>query len=116
MKIIIESPQFTVNEQLQEYTIKKAGKLSHIDERLIKCEITLKLNNSDTDDNKICEIKVSGDQKNLFASGRNQTFEGAITEVIHAIEKQLKKEKVKARRDGRKIEIGSEANEEETGV
>jgi putative sigma-54 modulation protein len=113
MKIIIESPHFTVNEQLQHYVIKKVSKLAHFDERLIKSEVLLKLDNSGTDDNKVCEIRVNGDQKNLFASSRSIAFEDAITQVVHALEKQLRKQKVSARRDGKTIEINNDLNQNE---
>jgi putative sigma-54 modulation protein len=113
MKIIIESPHFTVNEQLQEYTMKKAGKLAHFDERLLKCEVLLKLDKSAKDDNKICEMKATGDKKSLFASSRSLTFEDAITDVVHALEKQLKKQKTTARRDGKKLEITNDLEETE---
>lgn len=108
MKIIIESPHFTVTHQLQSYTMEKAGKLVYLDERLMKCEVMLKLDKSDTDENKICEIKVSGDKKNLFASCRSLTFEDAINQVIHALEKQLRTQKISARHDGKKLEISSD--------
>ena len=114
MKIIIESPHFTVNEQLQAYTMKKVEKLAHFDERLIKCDVLLKLDKSAKDDNKICEIKATGDKKNLFAESRSLTFEDAITEVVHALEKQLKKQKTNARRDGKKLEMTSDLDQEET--
>lgn len=111
MKIIIESPHFTVTEQLQNYTMEKVGKLAHMDERLMKCEVMLKLDKSDTDNNKICEIKVTGDKKNLFASCRRLTFEDAITHVIHALEKQLRTQKLTVRHDGKKLEISGELDQ-----
>lgn len=114
MEIIIESPHFTVNELLQDYTIKKISKLTHFNERIIKSEVFLKLDRSATDDNKICEIKVSAPQKKLFASGKALTFEDAITVAVHALEKQLKKQKIQARRDGKKLEINSDIDLEET--
>ncbi|HXP52695.1 MAG TPA: ribosome-associated translation inhibitor RaiA [Bacteroidia bacterium] len=114
MEIIIESPHFTVNELLKEYTEKKVGKLIHFDERLIKSEVLLKLDKSKTDDNKICEVKTNGPHRSLFASSRALTFEDAISQVVHALEKQLKKEKVKARRDGKKLEINTDLDMDET--
>lgn len=114
MEIIIESPHFTVNELLQDYTIRKVGHLTHFNERLIKSEVLLKLDKSGTDDNKVCEIKVNAPQRNLFASSKGLTFEDAISQTVHALEKQLKKEKVKARRDSKKMEINSDLDLEET--
>ena len=108
MKIIIESPHVILTEQLQEYTMEKAGKLGHIDERLLKCEITLKLDNSSTDDNKVCEMKVSGNKRRLFATSRNKTFEESVTQVIHELEKQLGEKKTAPRGSGEKIEMNAD--------
>ncbi|MGP8214445.1 MAG: ribosome hibernation-promoting factor, HPF/YfiA family [Bacteroidia bacterium] len=112
MEVIIESPHFTINEFLEDYTNKKVRKLSHFDERLIKSEVWLKLDKSATDDNKICEIKVNGPLRNIFASAKAMTFEDAITQTVHALEKQLRKSKVKARRDGKKLEMNGDIEEE----
>jgi len=95
MEIKIESPHFTVSEQLNDFIKTKVGKLEHLNERLILSEVGLKLDKSSTQDNKICEIKVFGPQIDLFASERSMTFEDAITETLHALEKQLRKTKTK---------------------
>jgi len=105
MEIIIESPHFTIDEQLQDYTMKKVGKLTHFDEMLLKSDVLLKLERSGTDDDKVCEIRVKTHHTDLFASSKNQTFEEAITQSVHALEKQLKKHKLQARRDGKKMDI-----------
>jgi putative sigma-54 modulation protein len=107
MNIIIESPHVILTEQLQDYTMEKAGKLAHIDERLLKCEVLLKLDNSSTDDNKVCEMIVSGNKKRLFASSRNKTFEESVTQVIHELEKQLGEKKIAPRGSGEKIEMNT---------
>jgi ribosome-associated translation inhibitor RaiA len=67
MEIIIESPHFTINKLLKEYTEKKVSKLTHIDDRIIKCEVLLKLDKSGTDDNKVCEIIMNTRQTPMFA-------------------------------------------------
>jgi len=108
MNIIIESPHVTLSEQLQEYIMEKAGKLAHIDEHLLKCEVTLKLDNSSTDDNKLCEMIVSGDKKRLFASSRNKTFEESVAHVVHELEKQLGERKKAPRGNGEKMEMNSD--------
>jgi len=95
MEIKIESPHFTLSQQLNDFVNEKVGKLEHLNERLILSEVCLKLDKSSTDDNKICEIKVFGPQIDLFASQRSMTFEDAVTETVHALEKQLRKSKTR---------------------
>jgi putative sigma-54 modulation protein len=108
MNIIIESPHVTLSEKLQEYIVEKAGKLAHIDEHLLKCDVMLKLDGSTTDENKVCEMILSGDKKRLFASSRNKTFEESVAHVIHELEKQLGERKKAPRGNGEKIEMNSD--------
>jgi len=112
MEIKIESPHFTVSQQLNDFTITKVSKLEHLNERLIVSEVLLKLDKSSTDDNKICEIKVLGPHIDLFANYRSITFEDAVTKTVHALEEQLGKAKTKREKSRDKIEI--EDPEEET--
>jgi putative sigma-54 modulation protein len=105
MEIKIESPHFALSSLLNDYVNEKVSKLERLNERLIRSEVCLKLDKSATDDNKICEIRVVGPQKNLFASARCMTFEDAIIETIHAIEKQLRKLKTKKEKGREKIQV-----------
>jgi len=112
MEIQIESPHFTVSSQLNAFINAKVGKLEHLNERLIRSEVCLKLDKSSTDENKTCEIKVFGPQIDLFASHRCMTFEDAVTEAVHAIEKQLGKEKTKKEKGREKLEVEDSSTEE----
>lgn len=112
MEIKIESPHFKITSQLNDHIIEKVGKLEHMNERLIRSEVCLKLDKSSTDDNKICEIRVVSPMKNLFASRRCMTFEDAITETMHALEKQLRKQKTKKEKGREKIHVKDSALEE----
>jgi putative sigma-54 modulation protein len=109
MKIIIESPHFTVSTHLNKYTTVKVQKLAHINDQLIRSDVFLRLDKSNTDDNKICEIKVFAPGHNFFARRQCLTFEDAVTQVIHALEKQLGKQKTKW--EGSKKEMQIEDSE-----
>jgi putative sigma-54 modulation protein len=113
METKIESPHFTLSRELNDFVNAKVGKLEHLNERLILSEVCLKLDNSSTDDNKICEIKVFGPQIDLFASQRSITFEDAITETIHALEKQLRKEKTRKEKGRDKMNMEEEEDKTE---
>lgn len=112
MEIKIESPHFTMSQQLNDFTKAKVGKLEHLNERLIVSEVFLKLDKSSTDDNKICEIKVLGPQIDLFASYRSITFEDAVTKTVHALEEQLRKAKTKREKGSDKMEVDDISEEE----
>ena len=112
MEIKVESPHFTINSLLQEYIIRKVGRLSHFNKRFLSAEVLLKLDKSDTDDNKVCEIKLVGPRKDLFATCKASTFEDAITEVIHSLEKQMRKQKTRYGSDKEKINVEDTEGEE----
>ncbi len=112
MEITIESPHFTVSSTLNDFIKAKAGKLEHMNERLILCEVRLKLDKSSTDNNKICEIKILGTKMELFAGEQCMTFEDAVTECIHALEKQLRKAKTKNEKGRDKIQVEDTTAEE----
>ena len=105
MKINIQSPHFTVNAQLTKYVTDKVNKLAEFNNRILKSEVCLKLDKSDTDLNKVCEIRVIAPEKNLFAMRRAVTFEEAVNTTVHAIEKQIKKRKSKRDSDNETLEI-----------
>ncbi len=111
METIIQSPHFIIGEKLKAFAETKAAKLLKYDDRIVKCEMILKLNKADDDKNKICEISIYRQQSQLFASAQCLTFEDAINETIRSIEKQLKKNTAKMRKTAeRHTKISMEAD------
>lgn len=116
MEITVESPHVTLSEHLNNFILEKVNKLTHLNERLITSEVSLKISKSATEENKLCEIKVLGPHVDLFASHQAKTFEDAITETVHALEEQLRKSKTKKEKSHDKIEIEDTTEEDsETG-
>ncbi len=112
MEIIIESPHFTVNSLLEAYINKRVERLSHLNDQLLRGDVLLKLDKSDTDDNKICEIKIHAPRKNFFAISKCSTFEDAVADTIHSLEKQMRKQKTKFSKTKEKLEMPDIAEEE----
>ncbi len=112
METIIESPHFKVSPQLNDFITTRVSKLEHLNERLILCEILLKIEKSSSDDNKLCEIKLFGPQIDLFASHHCTTFEDAVTDTLHALEQQIKKEKEKTKSGRHEVQMGDTSMEE----
>lgn len=94
METTIESPHFKINAPLQEYVTRKVNHLERFNLRFLWCRVILKLDKANTDDNKICEIKIHGPRNDFFASTKCSTFEDAVTITVHSIEKQIQKKKV----------------------
>ncbi len=95
MEIKIQSQHFKLNDTLKEYVNNKAGKLAHLSNQITACEVNLKLDKSDKDMDKVCEIKLVLPEGNLFALNQCETFEEATNKTVEAIEAQLRKRKTK---------------------
>ena|SRR3990172_442845 len=93
MNIIIQSPHFKANEKLEAFVWDKVNRLSHFNPRIIGGEVCLKLDKSDTHENKVCEIKLAIPGKDLFVKRQSHTFEEATNEAVDALQQQLKKRK-----------------------
>ena len=95
MKINIQSPGFKVNPQLNLFIQEKAEKLFNYYSDLISIEISLKISNSDTKENKVCEIRLVIPGNDILASAQCKTFEEAVDTAIDALSKQVIKHKEK---------------------
>ncbi|MBY0477704.1 MAG: ribosome-associated translation inhibitor RaiA [Chitinophagaceae bacterium] len=95
MKIDIQSPGFTVNLELMGYIHEKVEKLSRYCGEIITSEISLRLENSDIKENKLCEIRLAIPGNDLFASSQCKTFEKAVSNAVEIIKEQLKRKKTK---------------------
>lgn len=67
----------------------------HIYYKIDAAQVCLKLEKSDVNDNKICEIRLVVPGNDLFAKRQSATFEDAANEAIDALQQQIKKMKTK---------------------
>lgn len=93
MQINIQSLHFKASEALETFVRTKVEKLGHINNQIISGEVILKLEKSDINDNKVCEIRVHIPGNNLFAKRQSNSFEGATNEAVGAMQEQLLKRK-----------------------
>ena len=89
MRIIIQTPEFQPRQSLLDLVQQKVGKLELISDRLLEARVTLKIEKSDTDENKVCEIKGVIAGNDLFAEKRAASFEEACAIAVEAMRKQL---------------------------
>ena len=97
MNIEVQSIHFTADKKLVDFVNEKVDKLTQYFDGIISCEVFLKLDNSDTQENKISDIKINTPGKILFANGQSTTFEEATDIAVEALRRQLKKHKEKTR-------------------
>ncbi len=95
MKVMINSVHFKADQKLEDFITQKVEKLCSKYNEVINAEVSLKLDNTDTPENKIADIRLILRGDDLFASKQSKTFEESIDTSIDALKKQLEKYKGK---------------------
>jgi putative sigma-54 modulation protein len=95
MKVKIQSLHFDADQKLLDFIDEKVNKLVTFNSSIIDAEVTLRLENSSTSENKIAEIKLLVPGPDLFAKRQCKTFEEATDQAVEALRRQLKKSKEK---------------------
>lgn len=98
MKLKVQSIHFNADRKLLSFIQEKVDKLSHFYDNIINGEVFLKLDKSESTENKVAEIKLNIPGKILFAKEQCKTFEEATDLVIEALRRQINKHKEKVRR------------------
>lgn len=97
MEIRIQSIHFDADKKLISYIEDKAAKLTTFYDKLMECEVHLKLEPFGSIHSKVTEMRLLLPGKTLFASEQAATFEESTDKVVEALRRQLKKYKEKQR-------------------
>ncbi|PLX08968.1 MAG: ribosomal subunit interface protein [Marinilabiliales bacterium] len=98
MNIKIQSVKFDADKKLIDYIEAKVGKLSQVADDILGAEVILKLDKSNSNDNKIAEIRIDIPHgTDIFAKKQSKSFEESVDNVAVALRRQLKKFKEKQR-------------------
>jgi putative sigma-54 modulation protein len=95
MTIKIQSVHFDADKKLLEFIQERVDKLNLFYDGIINSEVILKIDKSDSVENKIAEIKLHIPGNDLFAKKQCKSFEEAIDTSIDALKTQVKKHKEK---------------------
>ncbi|MEO6894846.1 MAG: HPF/RaiA family ribosome-associated protein [Ginsengibacter sp.] len=95
MQINLQTLKFTAKQELKDYVNEKVEKLSQFDDKIIRADVTLSLNN-DPVENKVCNIKLIVPGYDDFVTKNANTFEEAIHTCVDVLQKILTRKKVKA--------------------
>jgi len=98
MNIKIQSLHFDADKKLVEFVENKVGKLSQVADDIIGVEVVLRLENSETNDNKVAEISIDiPHSSEIFAKRQTKTFEESVDLATSALRRQIRKFKQKQR-------------------
>lgn len=95
MKVMINAVHFRASSDLEEFITQKVEKVCSKHNEVIGAEVTLKLDNTDTPENKITDIRLMLKGDDLYASKQCKSFEEATDLAVDALKKQLEKYKGK---------------------
>lgn len=91
----ISSVHFDADKKLLEFVQEKVDKLGNYYDKIIDGDVILKIDNNNTGENKIAEIKLKVPGNDIFAKKQCKSFEEATDSAIEALRRQLKKHKEK---------------------
>ena len=97
MNIKINTVHFKADKKLESFIKEKLQKLPSLFDGILSSEVMLKLENSETKENKIVEIRLIIRGNDLFAKKQSSTFEEATDKAVEALRKQLLRHKDKLR-------------------
>ncbi|NLX72119.1 MAG: ribosome-associated translation inhibitor RaiA [Bacteroidales bacterium] len=97
MNITIQSVRFNATEKLEQFVNQKVSKLDLFFEGILKAEVILRLDKSETSDNKVAELNIDIPGNSLFAKKQSKSFEESVDLACDAIRKQLEKHKDKVK-------------------
>lgn len=95
MQINLQTLKFNAKQELKDYVNEKVEKLSQFDDKIIRADVTLSLNN-DTVENKACDIRLIVPGNDDFVTKSAATFEEAIRTCVEVLQKILTRKKVQA--------------------
>lgn len=93
MNTTINPVKFKTDEKLDKYINDKVAKLDRMIDNAVKCEVTLKIEKPETDNNKIVDMRLNVPGKDLFVTKQANTFEEAVSQCVDTLKVQIEKYK-----------------------
>jgi putative sigma-54 modulation protein len=97
MNVTINSVHFKTDRKLEDFIKEKLQKMPVLYDGIIGSEVILKLENVESRDNKVVEIRLQVRGEDLFAKKQAISFEQATDLAVEALKKQLVRHKEKIR-------------------
>ncbi len=93
MNTTINAVKFKADEKLEKFVSEKVAKLDRMIDNATKCEVNLKVDKPESDNNKIAELSLNLPGQTLFNSKQANTFEEAIAQCVDSMKVQIEKYK-----------------------
>lgn len=93
MNTTINAVKFKADSKLETFVAEKVAKLDRLIDNATKCEVTLKVDKPESDNNKVAEISLTLPGQTLFNSKQADSFEEAVAECVDTMKVQIDKYK-----------------------
>lgn len=97
MDILIKSPRIKLSNRIERIIFEKFGRFEKANDRIIRCDVTLKKEKNATDNDFVVDAKLVMPGNDLFAKESGPKFEIAAENVCLDLQRQLRKIKSKAK-------------------
>jgi putative sigma-54 modulation protein len=96
MNVNIQTVHFDADNKLMDYVKRKLQKLSNFNDRIIRVNVFLKLDNVvHAIKDKIAEIRVHVPRHHFFVKSTSKSFEESFDDALETMVAQIKKNKEK---------------------
>jgi len=93
MKITVQSIGLTPHAPLEDYLNKKISKLDTFYDKIIECQVFLKVENTSAKENKTAEIKLAVPGDDIVVKKTTASFEESLDQCADTAKKLLIKKK-----------------------
>jgi putative sigma-54 modulation protein len=97
MKISIQSIDFTPRQNLLDVVNEKLSKIEKFSDRILEAKVILRVEKSESRENKICEVKLVIPGNDIFVKKQSDSFEDGIQKVSEILQREVKDWKEKSR-------------------
>jgi len=95
MEVKVHAVGFKADAKLVEFATAKVSKLVQFSDHIVTSEVFFKVDNTQSIENKVAEVKVLIPGSELFAKKQSKSFEESVDLAIDALKKQIEKAKNK---------------------
>lgn len=95
MKVYMQAIGFSAGESLESYLNEKLGKLDMFYDQIVAANVFLKLDNNNSKDNKIVEIKLEVPGEDIMVTKHGEAFPEAIDLAADTLKRLVIKKKEK---------------------
>ncbi|CAM3410723.1 Sigma-54 modulation protein [Flavobacterium longum] len=97
MKVNVHAVNFTVDRKLVDFIQERIDKLEKYYDKLVSCDVYLKVEKTSEKENKVVEIKMIVPGDDFLVTKQCKSFEEATDQSAEALERLLLKRKEKIR-------------------